>query len=38
MLQIGLVFWKSEPEYAYKRYAYVNKHVSSSSKDKQKPR
>ena len=22
MLQIWLVFWESEPQYAYKRYAY----------------
>ena len=22
MLKICLVFWKSEPQYAYKRYAY----------------
>ena len=22
MLQICLVFWESEPQYAYKRYAY----------------
>ena len=22
MLEICLVFWKSEPQYAYKRYAY----------------
>ena len=22
MLRIYLVFWKSEPQYAYKRYAY----------------
>ena len=27
MLKICLVFWKSEPQYAYKRYAYKNKHV-----------
>ena len=26
MLKICLVFWKSEPQYAYKRYAY-KKHV-----------
>ena len=25
MLKICLVFWKSEPEYAYKRYAYKKK-------------
>ena len=25
MLKICLVFWKSEPQYAYKRYAYKNK-------------
>ena len=28
MLKICLVFWKSEPQYAYKRYAYKKKHVS----------
>ena len=27
MLKICLVFWKSEPRYAYKRYAYKKKHV-----------
>ena len=27
MLKICLVFWKSEPQYAYKRYAYKKKHV-----------
>ena len=26
MLKICLVFWQSEPQYAYKRYAY-KKHV-----------
>ena len=26
MLRICLVFWESEPQYAYKRYAY-KKHV-----------
>ena len=25
MLKICLVFWKSEPQYAYKRYAYKKK-------------
>ena len=25
MLNICLVFWKSEPQYAYKRYAYKKK-------------
>ena len=25
MLKICLVFWKSEPRYAYKRYAYEEK-------------
>ena len=25
MLRICLVFWKSEPQYAYKRYAYKKK-------------
>ena len=29
MLKICLVFWKSEPRYAYKRYAYKKKHVVS---------
>ena len=27
MLRICLVVWKSEPQYAYKRYAYKKKHV-----------
>ena len=27
MLQICLVFWKSEPLYAYKRYAYKNNNM-----------
>ena len=27
MLKICLVFWKSEPQYAYKRYAYKKIHV-----------
>ena len=27
MLTICLVFLKSEPQYAYKRYAYKKKHV-----------
>ena len=27
MLKICLVFLKSEPQYAYKRYAYKKKHV-----------
>ena len=25
MLKIRLVFWESEPQYAYKRYAYKKK-------------
>ena len=29
MLKICLVFWKSEPQYAYKRYAYKKKHVTA---------
>ena len=29
MLKISLVFWKSEPQYAFKRYAYEEKHVVS---------
>ena len=32
MLKICLVFWKSEPQYAYKRYAY-KKHVCFYSLD-----
>ena len=28
MLKISLVSWKSEPRYAYKRYAYEKKDVS----------
>ena len=27
MLKICLVFWESEPQYAYKLYAYKKKHV-----------
>ena len=27
MLKICLVFWESEPQYAYKCYAYKKKHV-----------
>ena len=27
MLKICLGFWKSEPQYAYKLYAYKKKHV-----------
>ena len=27
MLKICLVFWESEPQYAYKLYAYIKKHV-----------
>ena len=27
MLKICLVFWKSEPHYAYKRYAYKRKNM-----------
>ena len=30
MLNICLAFWKSEPQYAYKRYAY-KKHVMDDS-------
>ena len=33
MLKICLVFWKSEPQYPYKRYAY-KKHVSRKSDEK----
>ena len=32
MLKICLVFWKSEPQYAYKRYAYKKKHVGAYSR------
>ena len=32
MLKICLVFWKSEPQYAYKRYAYKEKHVFESKR------
>jgi len=32
MLKICLAFWKSEPQYAYKRYAYKNMYVSSKFK------
>ena len=27
MLKVCLVFWKSEPQYAYKRYAYKRKNM-----------
>ena len=27
MLKMCLAFWKSEPQYAYKRYAYKKEHV-----------
>ena len=27
MLKIYLVFWKTEPQYAYKRYAYKRKNM-----------
>ena len=27
MLRLCLVFWKSEPHYAYKRYAYKRKNM-----------
>ena len=30
MLEICLGFWKSESQYAYKRYAYKKKHVCKS--------
>ena len=29
VLEIGLVLWKSEPQYAYKLYAYKKKHVTT---------
>ena len=32
MLKICLVFWKSEPQYAYKRYAYKKKNMYYESK------
>ena len=32
MLKICLVFWESEPQYAYKRYAYKKKHVVAKSR------
>ena len=31
MLKICLVFWKSEPQYAYKRYAYKKNMYCTSS-------
>ena len=31
MLKICLVFWESEPQYAYKRYAYKKKCIHGSS-------
>ena len=30
MLKICLVFWESEPQYAYKRYAYKKKNMYQS--------
>ena len=30
MLKVCLVFWKSEPLYAYKRYAYKKKQVAEA--------
>ena len=27
MLQVCLVFWKSEPQYSYKRYAYKKQNM-----------
>ena len=30
MLGISLVFWKSEPQYVYKRYAYKEKNMYSN--------
>ena len=30
MLKICLVFWESEPQHAYKSYAYKKKHVLST--------
>ena len=30
MLKICLVFWKSEPQYAYNRYAYNKKHCTTA--------
>ena len=34
MLKICLVFWESERQYAYKRYAYKKKHVLAKSHQK----
>ena len=34
MLNICLVFWKSEPQYAYKRYAYNKKHRTTAIVEK----
>ena len=31
MLKICLVFWESEPQYAYQRYAYKKKTCSAMS-------
>ena len=33
MLKICLVFWESEPQYAYKRYAYKKKCILSQRYD-----
>ena len=36
MLKICLVFWKSEPQYAYKHYAYNKKHVIKQERESQR--
>ena len=33
MLKICLVFWESEPQYAYKRYAYKRKNMYQQDKN-----
>ena len=33
MLKICLVFWKAEPQYAYKRYAYKKTCITQSRGD-----
>ena len=34
MLQICVAFWKSEPQYAYKHYAYNKKHVIKQERER----
>ena len=36
MLKVCLVFWKSEPQYAYKHYAYNKKHVIKQERERDK--